>query len=102
MAELINATQICALCDISIYTLNNWYRFKQNDPDNQYAKMLPEFTKAPGKTTRLWKTEDVAALLTFKATIPHGRKGILGDVTQIYTRKERNKKNAKSKCKKTV
>lgn len=101
MADLINATQVCALCDISIYTLNAWYRFKQKEPDNEYAKILPEFIKEQGATTRWWDIKDVDKLLTFKKSIPHGRNGVLGNVTQVYTRKERNKKNAKRDKKRT-
>lgn len=98
MSDLINATQVCALVDISIYTLNSWYKFKDVHPDSEYAKLLPEFIRMDNSNVRLWHQKDVYALIEFKTKIPRGRNGVLGDVTQRFVR-ERKKKNAKKKPK---
>lgn len=97
MSDFINATQVCALVDISIYTLNMWYKFKELNPENEYAKMLPEFIRPDNSNLRLWQRNDVYALIEFKTKIPHGRNGVLGDVTQKYVRGKRSKSNAKKK-----
>ena len=100
--RLFNATEVCVLLNCSIYTLNIWYMFKRENPDNEYAKMLPEFvTKNNGaRTTRYWKQEDIGKLIEFKASIPHGRNGVLGSVTQRYAKKGRVKVNGKQTHKK--
>ena len=98
MAELLNSAQVCALVDISIYTLDKWYKFRELYPDNEYAKLLPPVTKQ-GRS-RYWERNDVYKLIEFKAAIPHGRNGILGDVTQVWVREQKEvKKHAKKKCK---
>lgn len=101
---LLTATEVCVLINCSIYTLNNWYMFKNKEPDNEYAQMLPEFTQDDSRQTRYWKIEDIEKLIRFKASIPHGRNGVLGSVTQKYAKKKgcvkangRKKVNKKSR-----
>lgn len=90
MENLLSATQVCVLLDCSIYSLNNWYTFKRENPDNEYAKMLPDFVNKEEGTRRkrYWKQSDIGKLIEFKAIIPHGRNGILGSVTQKYAKKK--------------
>ena len=101
--KLMSATEVCVILDCSIYTLNNWYAFKRQNPDNEYAKMLPDFVNREKgiRTTRYWKQSDIEKLLKFKAAIPHGRNGILGSVTQRYAKKGRGKVNGKKINKKS-
>ena len=62
----------------------------------EYSKMLPDFERKTGRGTRYWQSDDVAKLIEFRAKVPHGRNGILGDVTQRYTRKKKEElKNGK-------
>lgn len=85
--ELLTGVEVCVLVGISIYTLNNWYKFKKTNPKNKYAKMLPKFVQKTDRQTRYWKREDIPKLITFKTSIPHGVNGVMGDATQKYYRK---------------
>ena len=40
--KLYKAVEVALLLDISVPTLNNWYKFKRLDPNNEMAKLLPE------------------------------------------------------------
>ena len=88
--RLYSATEVCVLLDCSIYSLNNWYAFKRENPDNEYAQMLPDFVNKQVGTRRkrYWRHSDISKLIEFKAVIPHGRNGILGSVTQKYVKKK--------------
>ena len=96
---LLSAAQVCVLLDCSIYSLNNWYTFKRENPENEYAKMLPEFiVKSDGaRRKRFWNQDDIGKLIEFKASIPHGRNGVLGSVTQKYVKKAGGKNHGKKK-----
>jgi len=89
--RLFSAEEVCVLLDCSVHSLNIWYKFKRQNPDNEYAKMLPEITnKTNGaRTKRYWKESDIVRLIEFKAAIPHGRNGVLGSVTQKYAKKRK-------------
>lgn len=86
--QLLEANEVCALVGCSVYTLNLWYRFKKNNPENEYSKLLPEITRLDGDRKRYWTSDDVYALIAFKASIPHGRNGVLGSETQKYIYKK--------------
>ena len=88
--QLLRIEEVALLVGVSTQTLNIWYRWKKYNPDNDYAKILPDFQQSGPRQMRLWKRSDVWALIEFKNTIPHGCKGILGDVTQ---RKYKYKEN---------
>ena len=101
--RLLSATEVCVLLDCSIYSLNNWYTFKRENPDSEYAKMLPDFvnTESGERRKRYWKQSDIGKLIEFKATIPHGRNGVLGSVTQKYVKgAKKNGKKVTSKRRK--
>lgn len=97
--RLLSATEVCVLLDCSIYSLNNWYTFKRENPDSEYAKLLPDFInkEAGTRRKRYWKYSDIPNLIAFKATIPHGRNGVLGSVTQKYKKKGAVKNHGKKK-----
>ena len=84
---LLTATQVAAQAGISIQTLNIWYKFKRDNPDNELAKILPDF-QIGERRTRYWKLSDVYRLVEFQTNIPKGRNGVMGDITQKYYRKE--------------
>jgi len=85
--DVLNAERVALLVGVSLKTFNNWYMFKALEPDNEYAKMLPEFTiEKENHGRRVWKSEDIQTLINFKNSIPHGRNGVLGNVTQKYYR----------------
>lgn len=90
MAErLLRAEEVAMLLGSSLKSLNNWYMFKKQNPDNEYSKMIPDFRQDGERQTRYWTQSDVWKLLEFKNSIPKGRNGIMGCVTQKYYYKQR-------------
>lgn len=75
---------------VSTQTINVWYRWKRQNPDNEYAQLLPPYSQEGGRQTRYWLITDIEKLEKFKNSIPQGCKGIMGDVTQKYLKKEKD------------
>lgn len=95
MAEqLLRIEEVALLVNSSVQTINNWYRWKKLHPEHQLASKLPDYVQSGSRQTRYWKKSDIWSIVEFKNLIPHGRYGILGDITQTHARivKERNKK----------
>lgn len=80
--EFLNANEVAVVVGISIQTLNNWYRWKKINPTHELAKLLPKYSQVKGRSARLWSINDINSLVEFKESIPHGRNGILGEITQ--------------------
>lgn len=89
--ELLRIEQVALAVDVSIQTINIWYRWKRQNPDSEYAKMLPDFIQNGKRQQRFWNKSDVWRLIEFKNSIPQGRNGILGSVTQKYVKKKETK-----------
>jgi len=87
--RLYNVTEVALIVNSSINSINNWYRFKKQNPDNEYAKILPDFIQKGQRRTRYWKQSDIDKLLEFKSKLPKGRNGILGSVTQKWNKNSR-------------
>lgn len=85
----LKVDKVALLVGVSVKTINSWYWFKAQNPDNEWAKKLPEFERRTSLGTRYWKSEDVAKLVEFKNKVPHGRNGVLGDITQRYARRKK-------------
>lgn len=98
--DYLTAQQVVVLLGISENTLNFWYRFKKENPDNEIAQLLPEYTKDTEKARRYWKREDLQKLKEFQQSIPKGRNGIMGGTTQRYYKKEEPKNGKKSNTRK--
>lgn len=84
MKNRLKIEEVAVLLGVSTQTVNVWYRFKALNPDNEYAKMLPDFEREGAIRQRFWHRDDIWKLLKFKDSIPHGRNGVLGEVTQKY------------------
>lgn len=84
----LKINEVALLLDISTKTIDNWYMWKRKNKEHKLAKLLPDFHPEGNRQTRYWKMMDIPKLIEFKNTIPHGRNGILGDVTQKYGKKE--------------
>ena len=63
--RLLDANYVAFLVGISVETLDNWYKFKRQNPDNEYAQLLPNITymnpekdtaRQKSCTTLLWPT----------------------------------------------
>lgn len=87
--RLLTAMEVSVLVGISSQTLNIWYAYKRQNPNSEFAKMLPNYIQSGSKQTRYWKYEDIYKLVEFKAKLPHGRNGVMGNITQKYCRKEK-------------
>ena len=91
--EYLTAQQVVVLLGISENTLNFWYRFKRDNPDNEYAKLLPEYVKASEKSRRLWKKDDLWKFAEFQKSLPKGRNGVMGEVSSKYWSKKGKSEN---------
>lgn len=96
MSKLYKAVEVALLLDISVPTLNNWYKFKRYNPDNEMSKLLPQPIQKAEKQTRYWTDEDIPKMIEFKSHIVEGRNGFMGSVTQQYCkyRKDKNYEEA--------
>lgn len=91
MAEqLLRIEEVALLVGCSTQTLNNWYRWKKLHPTHELAELLPDYQQSGNRQIRYWTKADIWKIVEFKNMIPHGRNGILGEVTQ---RKKNNKED---------
>lgn len=87
--RLLRLADVAVEIGCSVYTINNWYRFKRANPDNKYAKLLPDFYQPEGaRQTRYWRKSDIPKLIDFKNTIPRGSTGVMGCITQKYYKRK--------------
>ena len=94
--KLLRIEDVAVEIQRSIFTINNWYRFKRQNPDNRYAKLLPDFIQLEGeRQTRYWKKSDIPRMLEFRDALPRGNSGVMGDVTQKYYRRKKQAEDDK-------
>ena len=81
--------EVALFVGVSVETINIWYRFKNQNPDHIYSKMLPDYIQLGGaRSCRYWNASDIDKLIEFKKTKPVGRNGAMGTVTQKYVKKK--------------
>ena len=85
--RLLKLQEVAFLIGSSIQTISSWYRWRDLNPDHERAKLLPDYVRIGNKNTRYWKQDDVWKLVEFKRTIPQGKRGVMGEVTQKYVKK---------------
>ena len=85
--KLLRIEEVALLIDSSTQTINNWYRWKALHPEHPLAQKLPDYIQNGARQTRYWKKSDIWSITEFKNSIPHGRSGILGEVTQKKSRR---------------
>lgn len=78
MDNKIKIEELAMRIDSSVQTINNWYKWKRENPDNELASLLPEYTQEGNRQTRYWNTKDIWMLIEFKTKIVHGRNGVMG------------------------
>jgi hypothetical protein len=86
--QKLRIEEVALLVGCSTQTINNWYRWKALHPEHPLASMLPDYKQEGPRQMRFWNKEDIWSIAEFKNAIPHGRNGILGDITQKRTKKE--------------
>lgn len=91
MEKQLRIEEVALLVGTSTQTINIWYRWKKQNPNNELAKLLPDYQQDGERQTRYWKQSDVWSIQEFKRSIPRGCKGILGDVTQKYRKNRKDK-----------
>jgi len=87
--KLLNLNEIAMLVGVSVQTINSWYKWKKLHPEHELTKLIPDFVRIGNRNTRYWKQADAWKLIEFRSSIPQGRNGIMGDVTQCYYHKKR-------------
>ena len=104
--RLYTATETACALGIVVPTLNRWYLFKKENPDNEWAQKIPDYIKLSdnAKAQRYWTESMIWRLRDFAENFPRGRNGVMGSVTQRYQpyelqkqRKKGIKKNGKKK-----
>lgn len=83
---LLTIEQVAVNCGVSVQTINNWYKFKRENPNNEYARLIPDYLTISGHKQRFWDKSDLNALMAFKQKMPKGCKGVMGSVTQKYVK----------------
>lgn len=85
--NLLRIEEVALLIGASTQTINNWYRWKKINENHPLAKLLPDYVQEGNRQMRFWKKSDIWSIVEFKNSIPHGRNGILGDITQKRSRR---------------
>lgn len=84
--QKITATKISQFLNISVATLNSWYKWYNNEEfskpkDTPY---LPPYIQDTPRGPRYWTEDDLYDLRKFKEWIPKGRGGVMGDCNARY------------------
>ena len=88
MAErLLKIEEVALMIGVSTQTINIWYRWARENPENEIAQSIPKYRQEGTRQTRYWTQSDVWKLIEFSKMIPRGRNGIMGDVTQRRIKK---------------
>lgn len=102
--RMLKATEVAFLVGIAPKTLEVWYAFKRKYPDNEYAKMLPDYEQQGARGMRLWKESDIEKIIEFQKVKPNGRgrdaTGLFGDMSyskHYYTKKKKEKEKENGK-----
>ena len=90
MKNKLKITELAMLIGKSPQTINMWYAWKRRNPDNELAKLLPEYEQESERQPRYWKRSDIWKFIQFESFIQTGRNGFMGEVTQRYIKKENN------------
>ena len=101
--RFIGIGELAFILGVNQFTVERWYKFKKENPENEYAKLLPEpvrIANAKNIKTRYWKESDLPALKTFQNAIVPGTKGFMKSQC-IYRRTPSQKGGNKDGKKKT-
>lgn len=93
MERMLNANEVSILVGCTVNTLTLWYKWKQENPNNEMAKMLPNYIRKDSQTRgkRLWKYSDIPQIIEFRSNIKQGCNGFMGSVTQRYKKTKKEK-----------
>lgn len=91
MGRKLKIEEVAVKIGVSVKTINNWYWFKRTNPDNEEAKLLPDYIQEGARQTRYWDEDDLGKFTEFRESIKYGRSGFMGSVTQKYMRKRKER-----------
>lgn len=78
--EKMKIEQVAMRLGVSVQTLNRWYKYKKQNPEDTLAQGIPQYTliNTSRGRVRFWTEEDVWNLIKFKQSIVSGRAGKMG------------------------
>lgn len=94
--NLLSVEEVAVSIGVSVQTINIWYRWKRQNPDNERAQLLPDFIQLGTRQARFWEKSSVLKLMEFKNSVKCGRNGVMGSVTQKYVKKPETKGKKRS------
>lgn len=92
--KLLTVEEVAYVLGVSVKTINNWYAFKRKNPENELVKILPDFIQEGKRQTRKWSEDSIELMRVYKNSIPKGRNGVMGSVTQCYYKKGPHRKES--------
>lgn len=66
----IKVTGLALMLNVSAQSINNWYKWKETNPEHKLAKLLPDYLVLNG--TRYWCQDDVYKIAEFISQLPKG------------------------------
>lgn len=102
--RLLKIEEIALAVGVSVKTVNFWYMFKRKNPENDYAKMLPDYIQLGNRGQRFWTEDAIWKLVEFRKQVPKGCRGVMGATTHKLTKEKTNgkKKSNRSKRRKAA
>lgn len=89
--DMLDINQVCKRIKVSVYTVENWYRFKREHPEDELALLLPDYYKEHINSRKFWKKEDIKKLKEFKSVRKLGRNGQMSETIQKYRKRRKEK-----------
>lgn len=77
----LSSNKVAQYLDISVATLNNWYKWFRNEDFEKPADIpaLPQYKRDGARGPRYWNSADLPELQAFRDWLPKGRGGVMGD-----------------------
>ena len=94
--RLLKIEEVALAVGVSVKTVNFWYMFKRQNPDNEYAKMLPDYIQLGNRGQRFWSEDAIWKMIDFKKQVPKGCRGVMGGTTHVKSTKEKSNGKKKS------
>ena len=73
--ELFTIEEVASLIGASVERIDDWYRWKSQYPEHEYAKLIPGFVRRGPHGQRFWYESDVAELYCFRFYTPKNSNG---------------------------
>lgn len=88
MVDGLKLEEVAMRVGVSYQTLNRWYKFKKENPDNELCALLPDYVMVNSGTgnIRVWNPDDIWKLIEFRTKVKQGRTGKMGKYGGTGTR----------------